>query len=50
MESNGVVASTLFKSDVGTNDEWSEVLVPACGGPDDQATSKDIWWKVIKNN
>jgi hypothetical protein len=48
MESNGIVASTLFGSDISTNDEWSEVLVPACGGPDDEATSGEIWWKVRK--
>jgi hypothetical protein len=44
MESDGVMASTMFSSSISTNGKWSEVLVDACSS--DETIPEDIWWKV----
>ena len=44
MESNGIIASSMFFSNSSTNGQWSEVLVSACS--DDDTIAQDVWWKV----
>jgi len=44
MESNGIIASSMFMSNGSANGEWAEVLVAACSALD--TISQDVWWKV----
>ncbi len=44
MESDGIMATTMFSSSISTNGDWSEVLVEACSF--NETIDGDIWWKV----